>query len=56
MIITITSQADRRIVAGILLENGYTVEKVKVKEGKTNTTAIRAEKTEKKNESQERDR
>ena len=44
MIIVIKSPTDRREIAGILAENGYTVSIVKVKEGSIIKTAIKAEK------------
>ena len=42
MILIIKNPADRRTLAGILAENGYKVEFVKVKDGKTTKQAIKA--------------
>lgn len=43
MIIIIKNTADRRTLAGILAENGYKVEFVKVKDGKTTKQGIKLE-------------
>ena len=47
MIIYIKSPQDRRFISGILIDNGYKVEIVKVKQGKTTKTAIRADRKDK---------
>lgn len=44
MILIIKNPTDRRTLAGILAENGYKVEFVKVKDGKATKQAIKAEK------------
>ena len=46
MIIKTKNAEERRQLAGILLENGYRVEIVKIREGRTTKTAIKAEKIE----------
>lgn len=42
MVITIASAQDRKTVAAILVENGYLVRKIKVKEGNTPKIQIEA--------------
>lgn len=42
MVITIASAQDRKTVAAILVENGYIVRKIKVKEGNTPKIQIEA--------------
>lgn len=44
MIIEISNKDDRRLVAGILVDNGYTVKTVKVKVKSVTRTYIEAEK------------
>lgn len=42
MILEIGNTDDRRIVAGILVSNGYTVREIKVPKGKTKRIALEA--------------
>lgn len=46
MILEISNKEDRRTIAGILVENGYTVKTVKVKIKSTTKTYLEAEKAE----------
>lgn len=50
MILCITNQEDRRTLAGILVENGYRVELVRVKEGKVTRIRLKVEETTKNKE------
>lgn len=46
MMIEVKNVQDRRTLAAILVESGYTVKIVKVKDGKVTKTYIQADKTE----------
>lgn len=47
MILEIPNKEDRKIVAAILVDNGYTVKAVKIKQGSVTKTCLSAEKNNK---------